>query len=83
MVKHIQTYTFAESRRQLGDHSNWYVILVEVHAFFALFYARGALGHWKLAADNLFNKNWGSPVFKETMSLSRFREIKQYLRFDM
>lgn len=83
MVKHIQTCTVAEARRQLGDDSNWYVTLVELDAFFALLYARGALGHSKLCADELWNKNWGPPVFRETMSRNRFREIMRYLRFDV
>ncbi|XP_035211227.1 uncharacterized protein LOC118185476 [Stegodyphus dumicola] len=51
--------------------------------FFALLYARGALGHSKLCANDLWNKNWGPPAFKETMSRNRFREIMRYLRFDV
>ncbi|XP_035212753.1 uncharacterized protein LOC118186728 [Stegodyphus dumicola] len=81
MVKHIQSCTVAEARRQLRYDSNWHVTLEELDAFFAILYARGALGHSKLCADDLWNKNWRPPVFKETMSRNRFREIMRYLRF--
>ncbi|XP_035221886.1 uncharacterized protein LOC118194791 [Stegodyphus dumicola] len=63
MVKHIQSCTVAEARRQLRDDSNWHVTLEEPEAFFALLYAHGTLGHSKLCADELWNKNWGPPVF--------------------
>ncbi|XP_035218071.1 uncharacterized protein LOC118191377 [Stegodyphus dumicola] len=57
MAKHIQSCTVAEARRQLRDDSNWHVTLEELDAFFALLYVRGALGHSKLCADDLWNKN--------------------------
>ncbi|XP_035227220.1 uncharacterized protein LOC118199459 [Stegodyphus dumicola] len=63
MVKHIQSFTVAEARRQLRDDSNWHVTLEELDAFFDLLYAHGALGHSKLCADDLWNKNWRPPVF--------------------
>ncbi|XP_035233454.1 uncharacterized protein LOC118205262, partial [Stegodyphus dumicola] len=83
MVKRIQSCTVADTRRQLRDYSNWHVTLEELEAFYALLYARGALGHSKLCADDLWKKNRGPPVFKETMSRNRFREIMWYLRFDV
>ncbi|XP_035229597.1 uncharacterized protein LOC118201582 [Stegodyphus dumicola] len=63
MVKRIQSCTVAEARCQLRDDSNWHVRLEELDAFFALLYACGALCHSKLCADDLWNKNWGPPVF--------------------
>ncbi|XP_035225882.1 peroxisomal acyl-coenzyme A oxidase 1-like [Stegodyphus dumicola] len=83
MVKHIQSCTIAEAQCQLRNDSNWHVTLEDLDVFFALLYARGALGHSKLCAYDLWNKNWGSPVFKETMPRNRFRDIMRYLRFDV
>ena len=53
IIKQIQTCAVVESRRQLGNDSNWYVTLVELDAFFALLYARGTLGHSNLCVDDL------------------------------
>ena len=56
--------------------------MVEMDAVFALIYARVILGHSKLCTDDLWNKNWGPSVFRETMLRKRFLEIIRYLRFD-
>ena len=83
MVKYIQTCIVAEAQRQFEDVSNRYVTLVELDAFFALLYASETLGHSKYCVDNLWNKNWGKSVFRETLSRNRFHEIMRYLRFDV
>ena len=54
--------------------------LVILDAF--LLYARGKLGHSKLCADDLWEKNWGLSVHRKELSRNCFREIMLCLRFD-
>jgi hypothetical protein len=65
-VKHIQKYTIKEARHQ--SKSDWDISLEEIEAFIALVYARGAMCCSSLDLSDLWSKQWGPPIFSETMS---------------
>ena len=84
MMKHIQTVV-KQKHNCWSKSSAWrwqqLVCYSGVNAF--LLYAHGKLGHSKLCADDLWGKNWGPPVYRETMSHNHFHEIMRYIRFNV
>ena len=82
LLRNIQIATQAEAHRQLGN-DEWSMSLVELNAFIAILYARGAFGANTLAAKDLWNKKWGPPFFASVMGRNRFLDIMRYLRFDV
>lgn len=59
----------------------WSVGPNDFDAFIGLLYFRGAF-NLQHKVDDLWNKTYGPPIFRETMSRDQFRTIKRYLRFD-
>lgn len=80
MLRHIQKCTEAEGKRVLGE---WSLTLEELEKFIGLLYARGVLGCRNIPVDYLWSNTWGVPIFKDTMSRNRFKEILRFLRFDV
>ena len=81
MLKRIEKCTIEEARRQLTSDS-WNVSKEELEAFIALVYARGAMCASSLDLNDMWSKEWGPPIFAETMSRDRFKKILRFLRFD-
>jgi hypothetical protein len=81
MLRHIKKCTEAEA--VLNNEENWKISLEELDAFIAIIYARGAYGCNDMDYDFLWNNTWGPPIFRETMSRNRFRDIMKNLRFDL
>ena len=52
-------------------------------ALYALIYAHRAVSHSKLCAEDLWQKNWGLPAFREILLQNRFQQIMRYLIFDV
>jgi hypothetical protein len=54
----------------------------EMLAFFGLLILRGVYTASGEATDNLWSATDGRPVFAKTMSFTRFKQIRRFLRFD-
>jgi hypothetical protein len=81
MIQSFVTSSVAQKLNRAGEQ-NWSLVIEELDAFIALVYAQGAYGCRSVDCDVLWNVNWGPPVFPDTMSRNKFREIMRYLRFD-
>jgi hypothetical protein len=81
ILKHIQKCTIEEAHIQLKSDT-WSVSKEELDAFIALIYVRGAMCASSLDLNDMWSKQWGPPIFTETMSRDRFKEILRFLRFD-
>jgi len=54
----------------------------ELLAFIGLIYFRGAFGWRKMRVSEMWSKEFGPAIFRETMSRFRFQQIMRCLRFD-
>ncbi|XP_062304721.1 piggyBac transposable element-derived protein 4-like [Osmerus eperlanus] len=54
----------------------------ELKAFVGLVYLRGIMGGTSVKVDDYWSADLGNPLFKDTMSRQKFRDIMRYLRFD-
>lgn len=81
IVKRIILCTEAESHRQTQSNE-WKLTVDELLAFIGLLYVRGAMCASSLELESMWSSKFGLPIFKETLSRNRFREIMRYLRFD-
>ena len=81
MLRSIRTNTEAEARRRLGNDT-WTVSLGELEIFLGLVIARGFLGARNLPLKSMWSKEWGVPLFSNSMPRDRFLEILRFLRFD-
>ena len=67
----------------ISDKINWDVTLDELDKFIKLIIARGILGHRDLPVEGLWQSTWAFPMFNNTLSRHRFKEIMRFLRFDV
>ena len=67
----------------ISDKINWDVTLDELDKFIGLIIARGILGQRDLPVEGLWQSTWAFPMFYNTLSKHRFKEIMQFLRFDV
>ncbi|KAK1881197.1 Protein piccolo [Dissostichus eleginoides] len=81
MLEEIRDCTIAEARRDNGDRATWDVSIMELKAFIALLYVRGAYCGKNIEMESFWSKQWGN-AFNATLSRNRFRDIMRYLRFD-
>ncbi|XP_071061469.1 piggyBac transposable element-derived protein 4-like [Pseudochaenichthys georgianus] len=79
MLEEIRDCTIAEARR---DRATWDVSIMELKAFIALLYVRGAYCGKNIEMESFWSEQWGNAFFNATLSRNRFREIMRYLRFD-
>ncbi|KAK1904207.1 Autophagy-related protein 13 [Dissostichus eleginoides] len=82
MLEEIRDYTIAEARRDNGDRATWDVSIMELKAFIALLYVRGAYCGKNIEVESFWSEQWGNAFFNATLSRNRFRDILRYLRFD-
>jgi hypothetical protein len=79
MLRAIVRHTVNEARR-VGD-DQFELSVKELEVFIGLQYARGLYGKTHPCAF-LWNKEFGIPIFHNSMSRDRFKRILRYLRFD-
>ena len=79
ILKSITKFTTDEAVR-CGD-VDFSLTLDELESFIALQYARGVYEK-NYPVPFLWNKNYGIPIFGETMPRNKFTKIMKYLRFD-
>ena len=81
MLETIMVETNRKATRMKGEE--WKTInLEELKAFIGLLILRGVCKGHNEALDSLWSNETGRPLFRETMSLTRFRQIQRFLRFD-
>ncbi|KAK1875807.1 Carboxylesterase patB, partial [Dissostichus eleginoides] len=83
MLEEIRDYIIAEARRDNGDRATWDVSIMELKAFIALLYVRGAYCGKNIEVESFWSEQWGNAFFNATLSRNRFRDIMRYLRFDI
>ena len=54
----------------------------EIMAYIGLVMAAGHLKQNHLSIEKLWNKKYGSPIFRATMPEYRFRALSRFIRFD-
>ena len=81
MTKLIRNYTVKEANRECVE-KEWTCSVDEIDGIIGLMIICGATGNSKMESEELWSKDWGLQVFKDTMSCNRYREISRYLRFD-
>jgi hypothetical protein len=79
-IQKIVTFTLAEARRQ--NNQNFMLTENDLLAFLGLCFARGVLLGKNEPVYNLWSKEFGRDIFRDTMSRQRFLSIKRYIRFD-
>ena len=79
ILRSITKFTTDEAVR-CGD-VDFSLTLDELESFIALQYARGVYGKNHLVAF-LWSKNYGIPIFGQTMPRNKFTKIMKYLHFD-
>ncbi|KAJ4946546.1 hypothetical protein JOQ06_024211 [Pogonophryne albipinna] len=72
MLEEILDCTIAEARR---DRATWDVSIMELKAFIALLYVRGAYCGKNIEMESFWSEQWGNAFFNATLSRNRFREI--------
>ena len=82
MLRNIRKCTAAEANR-LSEEMNWDVTLNELDKFIGLVIARRILEQRDFSVESLWESTWGFPMFNNTLSRQRFKEIMRFLRFDL
>ena len=54
----------------------------ELLAYFGLVLLAGSEKQWVVSTYHLFGYDFSSPMYKATMSVKRFEDIRRFLRFD-
>jgi hypothetical protein len=81
IVRKIVEHTNTEGRRILG--LNWNTVTQqEMDAFFGLLLLAGVYHSHNASIDELWHKSDGRPIFSQSMSRNRFKEIRRFIRFD-
>lgn len=76
----IVKYTNIEAENNIKDWKP--VDIVELRAFFGLLLTAGHLKQNNTNYITLWSKLYGSPIFRATMSLCRFKLLLRFIRFD-
>lgn len=76
----IIKYTNIEAKNYIEDWKP--VDLIEMRAFFGLLMTAGHLKQNNTNYITLWSKKYGSPIFRATMSLCRFKFLLRFIRFD-
>ena len=72
----------ATNEEAVNAGSGFKIELNDLKAFIGLVYLRGMFGQ-KHSVKFLFGKEFGPPIFRQTMSREKFEKIKRFLRFDI
>ena len=78
MLRAIQTHTNREARK---IDPNFSLTMKQLEAFIALQYTRGIYGKHH-SVHFLWKKTYGPSIFRDTMAIDCFLEIKKFIRFD-
>ena len=78
MLRCIQKHTINHGKK---DNDDFDLHVDELESFTDLQIARGVLVG-KNTVKQLWSKEWGQPIFRNTMSHDRYQEIMKHLRFD-
>ena len=82
MIRTIVECTNKEAQRQLQSDA-WKTNNEEIRAFIGLVLVRGASVSSRVCVSDLWSSGTlGLPIFKNTMSRDRFKEILRFIRFD-
>ena len=68
----------ASSRRKQWNN----VSKEELLAYFGLALLAGSEKQWDVSTRKLFGNDFSNPMYKATMSVERFEDIRRFLRFD-
>ena len=79
MLRCIQKHTTNHGKK---DNDNFDLHLDELVSFIRLQIAQGVLVGKNTPVKQLWNKEWGQLIFRNTMSRDRYQEIMKHLRFD-
>ncbi|XP_066516461.1 piggyBac transposable element-derived protein 4-like [Hoplias malabaricus] len=79
MWENLYKYTEAEIKR---SNAKFTLTDDELKAFFGLIYLRGVTGGKHRKLDEYWSSDLGMPIFRETISRQKFREIMRHMRFD-
>ena len=85
MLRNIRKCTVVETLC-ISDKINWDMTLDELDEldkFIGLIIARGISGQRNLPVESLWQSIWAFPMFNNTLSRHRFKEIMRILRFDV
>ena len=79
MLRCIQKHTINHGKK---DNDDFDLHVDELESFIGLQIARGVLVGKNTPVKQLWSKEWGQLIFRNTMSRDRYQEIMKHLRFD-
>ena len=79
MLRCIQKHSMNHGKK---NHNDFDLHLDELESFIGLQIARGVLVGKNTSVKQLWSKEWGQLIFRNTMSRDRYQEIMKHLRFD-
>ena len=79
MLRCIQKHTINHGKK---DNDNFDLHVDELESFIGLQIARRVLVGKNTPVKQLWSKEWGQLIFRNTMSRDRYQEIMKRLRFD-
>ena len=79
MLRCIQKRTINDGKK---DNDDFDLHVDELESFIGLQIARGVLVGKNTPVKQLWSKEWGQLIFRNTMSCDRYQEIMKHLRFD-
>ena len=79
MLRCIQKHTISHGKK---DNDDFDLHVDELESFIGLQIARGVLVEKNTPVKQLWSKEWGQLIFRNTMSRDRYQEIMKHLRFD-
>ena len=79
MLRCIQKHTINHRKK---DNDDFDLHVDELESFIGLQIARGVLVGKNTPVKQLWSKEWGQLIFRNTMSRDRYQEIMKHLRFD-
>ena len=79
MLRCIQKHTINHGKK---DNNNFNLHVDELESFIGLQIGRGVLVGKNTPVKQLWSKEWGQLIFRNTMSRDRYQEITKHLRFD-
>ncbi|GLD67801.1 piggyBac transposable element-derived protein 4-like protein [Lates japonicus] len=84
IIEEVLTSTNMEGRRVAPDRGKEWknVSKVELMAFIGLTILAGGEKNWDVPICELFGRPLHNPMYKATMSIGRFEDIRRFLRFD-
>ena len=79
MLRSIQKYTVLHGK---SKNNAFCVSIEDLEKFIGLTIARGVTVSKNTPIKHLWNKGWGPPLFKNTMTREKYESIMKHMRFD-